>query len=176
MDSVVGQEVSNKEGTGGLLDQVELNNELTGMVSKNLPQKDQDADEHGEDDDSDMDNFVVQDSDSDSGSEHTEAEGDDSDWESDDDDETVVRKEEEKKKNYRVVRHAFLPDHPLYLTHAVHCNFRKFDCIIPNFLGGAVPRSDKGNRDYYCLTMMTLFKVWRSPDDLKDSRPGTKFS
>ncbi|KAJ7089425.1 hypothetical protein C8R44DRAFT_560449, partial [Mycena epipterygia] len=41
--------------------------------------------------------------------------------------------------------------------------------VIPNFIGGALPRSDKGDRSFYCLTMMTLFKPWRSPTDLKDS-------
>ncbi|KAJ7843726.1 hypothetical protein B0H13DRAFT_2410209, partial [Mycena leptocephala] len=40
---------------------------------------------------------------------------------------------------------------------------------IPNFMGGAVPRADKGDREYYCLTMMTLFKPWRTPEDLKDT-------
>ncbi|KAJ7724809.1 hypothetical protein B0H14DRAFT_2296157, partial [Mycena olivaceomarginata] len=37
-----------------------------------------------------------------------------------------------------------------------------------SFLGGALPRSDKGDREFYCLTMMTLFIPWLSPEDLKD--------
>jgi hypothetical protein len=41
--------------------------------------------------------------------------------------------------------------------------------MIPNFIGGAVPRADKGDRDYYCMAMMTIFKPWRSPADLKDA-------
>ncbi|KAJ7024013.1 hypothetical protein C8F04DRAFT_876384, partial [Mycena alexandri] len=40
---------------------------------------------------------------------------------------------------------------------------------IPNFIGGAIPRSDKGDQAAYCMTMLTLFKPWRSPADLKDS-------
>ncbi|KAJ7808829.1 hypothetical protein B0H13DRAFT_1668446 [Mycena leptocephala] len=66
--------------------------------------------------------------------------------------------------------HAFLPAHKaLYESHSVYCDFRKLKTHIPNFLGGAVPRSDKGDRDYYCTTMLTLFKPWRAPEDLKDN-------
>ncbi|KAJ7122696.1 hypothetical protein C8R43DRAFT_1090749 [Mycena crocata] len=68
-----------------------------------------------------------------------------------------------------MVRHAFLPDHKsAFKTHTVVCDFRKLEKIIPNFIGGAVPRSDKGDREYYCMTVMTLFKPWRTPADLKD--------
>ncbi|KAJ7845653.1 hypothetical protein B0H13DRAFT_1647239, partial [Mycena leptocephala] len=50
--------------------------------------------------------------------------------------------------------HAFLPEHKaMYKSHSVHCDFRKVKFTVPNFLGGAVPRSDKGDRDYYCMTM-----------------------
>ncbi|KAJ6456527.1 hypothetical protein C8R45DRAFT_801595, partial [Mycena sanguinolenta] len=35
--------------------------------------------------------------------------------------------------------------------------------------GGALPRSDKGDHEYYCMTMLTLFKAWRDPNDLKDN-------
>ncbi|KAJ7085022.1 hypothetical protein C8R43DRAFT_851200, partial [Mycena crocata] len=42
--------------------------------------------------------------------------------------------------------------------------------VIPNFMGGAVPRADKGDREYYCMTIMTLFKPWRAPADLKDTQ------
>ncbi|KAJ7429104.1 hypothetical protein FB451DRAFT_996525, partial [Mycena latifolia] len=84
--------------------------------------------------------------------------------------ETVVEKEELKRKAYRITRHAFLSEHvAMYKTHSVHCDFRKLAATIPNFLGGAVPRADKGDRDYYCMTMLTLFKQWRSPADLKDA-------
>ena len=30
-----------------------------------------------------------------------------------------------------------------------------------------MPRSDLGDREYYCASMITLFKPWRSADDLK---------
>ncbi|KAJ7740538.1 hypothetical protein B0H16DRAFT_1324385, partial [Mycena metata] len=122
--------------------------------------------------DLDLDDFLERDSDSDYDSELTdsgESDNNDSDWDSDDDDDTVVRKEHSKQKNYRLTMHPFLPEHKaIYKSHAVHCDFRKVVSTVPNFLGGAVPRADKGNRDYYCMTMLTLFKHWRSPDDLKD--------
>ncbi|KAJ7698785.1 hypothetical protein B0H16DRAFT_1484340 [Mycena metata] len=124
---------------------------------------------------SDLDDFILHDDESElSNDEDSDAgkETDDSDydWDSDTDDATVVRKEKKKSSSYKAVRHAFLPEHKaLYLSHSVHCDFRKIKTIIPNFLGGAVPRADKGNRDYYCATMLTLFKAWRSPMDLKDN-------
>ncbi|KAF8587812.1 hypothetical protein K439DRAFT_1645745 [Ramaria rubella] len=39
--------------------------------------------------------------------------------------------------------------------------------LVPNFVGGAIPRSDKGDHEYYCATMLTLFKPWRTGFDLK---------
>ncbi|KAJ7198205.1 hypothetical protein C8J57DRAFT_997029, partial [Mycena rebaudengoi] len=53
---------------------------------------------------------------------------------------------------------------------------------VPNFVGGGLPRADQGDRDYYCCTMMTLFKPWRQGSDLKgkldswdDAFTSTKF-
>ncbi|KAJ7836436.1 hypothetical protein B0H13DRAFT_1652104 [Mycena leptocephala] len=87
-----------------------------------------------------------------------------------DEDAIIVEKENQKSKAHRVTRHPFLPAHEAaFMTHAVHCDFKKLDNIIPNFMGGAVPRADKGDREYYCMTMMTLFKPWRTPEDLKDT-------
>ncbi|KIM84091.1 hypothetical protein PILCRDRAFT_56716, partial [Piloderma croceum F 1598] len=39
--------------------------------------------------------------------------------------------------------------------------------IVPNFVGGSLPRCDKGDREFYCCTMLTLFKPWKSGKDLK---------
>ena len=39
--------------------------------------------------------------------------------------------------------------------------------MIPNFVGGSLPRCNKGDREYYCTTMLTLFKPWRHGKDLK---------
>jgi hypothetical protein len=41
------------------------------------------------------------------------------------------------------------------------------DLVVPNFLPNTLPRSDRGDREYYCCTMLTLFKPWRSGKDLK---------
>jgi len=64
------------------------------------------------------------------------------------------------------MRAIFLEEHPLYETHCVDFNFRKHD-IVPNFVGGSLPRSDRGDKEYYCATMLTLFKPWRTGKDLK---------
>jgi hypothetical protein len=94
---------------------------------------------------------------------------DDSDWQSDDEDKIVVAKEKKKLKTYRNVRLPFVFGHALFNTHSVHCDFRKLSETIPNFIGGAMPRADKGDRDYYCMTMLTMFVPWRQPSDLKDT-------
>ena len=61
----------------------------------------------------------------------------------------------------------FLEDHPLYETHYAEFDRNKKN-IVPNFVGGSLPRQDRGDREYYCTTMLTLFKPWRSGKDLKD--------
>lgn len=38
---------------------------------------------------------------------------------------------------------------------------------IPNFVGNTLPRHDQGDREYYCSTMLALFKPWRSGLDLR---------
>ncbi|KAJ7437687.1 hypothetical protein B0H11DRAFT_1753413, partial [Mycena galericulata] len=55
----------------------------------------------------------------------------------------------------------FHPDHPLYKTHYIRCDRRDLEETIPNFVGGVLPRMDQGDREFYCCTMMTLFKPWR---------------
>jgi hypothetical protein len=62
--------------------------------------------------------------------------------------------------------HEFLKDHPLCETHFVTFDKTKKD-VVPNFVGGSLPRRDRGDREYYCLTMLTLFKPWRNGKDLK---------
>ena len=42
---------------------------------------------------------------------------------------------------------------------------------MPNFVGGPIPRRDGGgSREEYCLTMLTLFKPWRSGNDLRPNK------
>jgi hypothetical protein len=62
--------------------------------------------------------------------------------------------------------HSFTPEHQQCETHQV--NLEKDDeQIVPNFVGGVLPRSDCGDREYYCSTILTFFKPWRSGKDLK---------
>ena len=60
----------------------------------------------------------------------------------------------------------FLKDHPLCKTHKVKFDKQKKN-IVPNFVGGSLPKCDQGDREYYCATMLTLFKPWRSGKFLK---------
>ena len=62
--------------------------------------------------------------------------------------------------------HFFLKEHPLYKTHKTGFDNKKHK-VVPNFVGGSLPRCDRGDREYYCATMLTLFKPWRSGEDLK---------
>ncbi|KAH7908099.1 hypothetical protein BJ138DRAFT_1013472, partial [Hygrophoropsis aurantiaca] len=61
----------------------------------------------------------------------------------------------------------FEDGHPLKETHHTKCVGREY-ALVPNFVGGAVPRRDRGDYDYYCSAMLTFFKAWRSSIDLKD--------
>ncbi|KAF9470391.1 hypothetical protein BDN70DRAFT_821443, partial [Pholiota conissans] len=62
---------------------------------------------------------------------------------------------------------AFLPDHPLYSTHEVFCKEELLHTMVPNFVGGPLPRPDMGDREKYCMTMLTLFRPWRTGQELK---------
>ncbi|KAJ3831136.1 hypothetical protein F5878DRAFT_519870, partial [Lentinula raphanica] len=62
----------------------------------------------------------------------------------------------------------FLKDHPLHDTH-VPIHHSKNRHLVPNFLGGNLPRPDKEDREYYCCTMLVLFCPWRSGKDLKQA-------
>jgi len=85
--------------------------------------------------------------------------------------------EQEHKTDY-----SFQQMHPQHQTH--QARVQKDDpTIVPNFIPNTLPRSDRGDREYYCCTMMTLFKPWRTGNDLKselqswdDSFTAYKFS
>jgi hypothetical protein len=66
-----------------------------------------------------------------------------------------------KKKDY-----SLQPNHPQHQTHQVRMK-KEDPSVVPNFLPNTLPRSDRGDREYYCCTMLTLFKPWRSGKDLK---------
>jgi hypothetical protein len=60
----------------------------------------------------------------------------------------------------------FLPEHPFSKTHSTRW-IAADKARIPNFIGATVPRHDQGDREYYCSSMLTLFKPWRTGLDLK---------
>ncbi|THV03164.1 hypothetical protein K435DRAFT_571647, partial [Dendrothele bispora CBS 962.96] len=62
----------------------------------------------------------------------------------------------------------FLPDHPLYQTHAIRLH-KESEYYVVNFVGGGLPRSDQGDYEYYCSTMLALFKPWRNGFDLREN-------
>ncbi|TFK72353.1 hypothetical protein BDN72DRAFT_763510, partial [Pluteus cervinus] len=64
-------------------------------------------------------------------------------------------------KTYR-----FLKEHPFTKTQAVRLLPPKKHSV-PNFVGATLPRRDQGDREYYCKTIMTLFKPWRTGKHLK---------
>ncbi|RPD67656.1 hypothetical protein L226DRAFT_474580, partial [Lentinus tigrinus ALCF2SS1-7] len=64
--------------------------------------------------------------------------------------------------------HTFLANHPQANTHEVRL-VDEVDALVPNFIGGPLPRKDAGSREEYCMTMLTLFRPWRTGKDL---RPG----
>src|SRR6202047_314100 len=89
----------------------------------------------------------------------------DTDFESDSDD-LEHDQEEEKEKEEVQGKYPFLQNHPLYETH--HVSISKSKNLVPNFAGGSLPRCDRGDREYYCTTMLTLFKPWRHGKNLKE--------
>ncbi|KAF8223203.1 hypothetical protein L208DRAFT_1518717 [Tricholoma matsutake] len=60
--------------------------------------------------------------------------------------------------------YAYMRGHPLVDTHGAHWSK---NIGVPDFVGGSLPCCDQGNCEYYCSTMLTLFKPWRSGLDLK---------
>ena len=79
----------------------------------------------------------------------------DTDFESDSDYLEFDQAQETEKEGIQR-KYAFLKNHPLYETHQVKIS--KSKNLIPNFAGGSLPRCDRGDREYYCATMLTLFK------------------
>ncbi|TFY70644.1 hypothetical protein EVG20_g2362 [Dentipellis fragilis] len=59
----------------------------------------------------------------------------------------------------------FLTEHPHHGTHTVKIH-PEAKAKVPSFIS-VLPRPDKGDHEDYCLTMLTLFKPWRSGLDLK---------
>jgi hypothetical protein len=68
-------------------------------------------------------------------------------------------------QNSRSKIHNYLSGHLLAETHGAHWSKK---VQIPNFVGDTLPHCDQGDHEYYCCTMLTLFKPWRSGLDLKN--------
>ena len=64
--------------------------------------------------------------------------------------------------------YSFLPDHPQHHTHEVQRTCLS-DLVVPNFIGGTLPQCDQGDCEYYCSTLLALFKPWRTGNDLKSA-------
>lgn len=60
----------------------------------------------------------------------------------------------------------FLHGHPQRKTHWMRIT-KDDGSVVPNFIGGNLPRSDTGDREHYCATMLALFRPWRTGADLK---------
>ncbi len=87
-------------------------------------------------------------------------------WDNMDDELNIKENVEYEKEDSHF--HSFLSDHPQYHTHEVQCTALS-EFIVPNFIGGTLPRCDQGDYEYYCSTMLTLFKPWRTGYDLKNA-------
>ncbi|KAL1937535.1 hypothetical protein VTO73DRAFT_13121 [Trametes versicolor] len=84
-----------------------------------------------------------------------------------DDDEPVLHTEKRSRaKAPRARAHQFATGHPQHSTHGVYARATPY---VLNFVGGALPRPDRGDRDEYCTTMLTLFHPggWRTGNDLR---------
>lgn len=84
----------------------------------------------------------------------------------DSDDNSENENQHVPKKPHRGDWYFFEPDHPQSQSHRVRI-LPEAKAFVPNFKGKVLPRRDKGNREDYCMTMLTLFKAWRDPKELK---------
>ncbi|KAK0421547.1 hypothetical protein EV421DRAFT_1688299, partial [Armillaria borealis] len=66
----------------------------------------------------------------------------------------------------------FSSSHPLRETHHVRV-YEAEKRKVPNFVGGMLPRRDRGDWEYYCAMMLTIFKPWRTGQDLKIDKETT---
>jgi hypothetical protein len=62
--------------------------------------------------------------------------------------------------------HPLMDGHPQTNSHMVKIQ-KSNTGKIPDFIGGSLPRPNIGDREYYCCTMLTLFKPWRTGKELK---------
>jgi hypothetical protein len=75
---------------------------------------------------------------------------------------------EESIDDTRSTIYHFTTEHPLFSSHVTRC--ASIDkSLIPDIVGAPLPRRDQGDREYYCATMLTFFKPWRTGKDLKSA-------
>ena len=67
---------------------------------------------------------------------------------------------------------SFMKDHPLHNSHTSYL-VSNYEKRVSNFIDAILPRCDQGDQEYYCCTMLTLFKPWRRGFDLKNSPQAT---
>lgn len=84
----------------------------------------------------------------------------------DSDDDMMSSVSDADKGRSEPIQGRFIGKHPDIASHTV--KLKVDDKLqVPMFLGGPLPRHDRGNREDYCMTMLTLFKPWRTRLDLK---------
>ncbi|KAI0041267.1 hypothetical protein FA95DRAFT_1501723, partial [Auriscalpium vulgare] len=114
---------------------------------------------HSEDSESDTDDMDDLESDMDDDGLMLAAQDPDSDY--------IPNNAQSKKSHVMSNTHSFPSTHPQYETHQVRvCKESK--AKVPNFGAVPLPRRDQGNIEEYCMTMLTLFKPWSHPSDLKE--------
>ena len=74
------------------------------------------------------------------------------------------------QNNKRNMYLPFLLGHGQRNSHVIKLIPSRSETFVLNFIGGPLPRRDQGDFEYYCCTMLTLFKPWRKNQDLKDVR------
>ncbi|KAJ7138716.1 hypothetical protein C8R43DRAFT_893192, partial [Mycena crocata] len=77
---------------------------------------------------------------------NTDDRDDVSDWETDNEEDRIISTHTRMQKARTPVQHAYLPGHGLFPSHSVSCDFERMSRVIPKFIGGSMPRSDKGDR------------------------------
>lgn len=94
--------------------------------------------------------------------------GDENDHDYDDDAESANEFEDNlsRKRSEKAGTFRFRKEHAQYKTHRLKVH-GEHDAWIPNFVGGILPRKDKGDIEEYGRTMLTLFKPWSNPSHLK---------
>ncbi|PBK59898.1 hypothetical protein ARMSODRAFT_852371, partial [Armillaria solidipes] len=127
--------------------------------------RDEHVDEHDTDDDEREIGTGDLDGDSCCSDDDVQVDPDDLEDASDSLDRFIVEDDDSPSRK-KIRRLQFSDGHPMHATHHVRVR-EDTDRHVPNFVGGLLPRKDKGDREYYCAAMLTLFKPWRTGHDLK---------